>query len=170
MLRVASLSPDGVYRYTLGRQWAKPPEGRQLRTVSWLMLNPSTADGETDDNTIRKVVKYSRLWGFDALLVVNLFAYRSPDPSDLASAKSCGVDIVGPQNDTAIVHAVTHSEGVICAWGTQTIAVPRVAAVVKYLARIPLPKMCLGVTMNGSPRHPLYMKDKQYARPWSVPA
>jgi hypothetical protein len=173
MLRVASLSEDKLYRYSLGRQWSKPAvdaEGkpdRKLRCVTWLMFNPSTADGETDDATIRKCVKFSQRWGFDALLVANLYAYRTPFPKALALEKAKGVDIVGPDNDHAIVHCAINSEGIICAWGTHELAALRVPKVAEYLGRIPLPKMCLGTTNNGSPRHPLYLADDTRPVPFS---
>jgi len=48
------------------------------RDVTWIMLNPSTADDQVDDPTIRRCIGFSRAWGFGAMNVVNLFALRSP--------------------------------------------------------------------------------------------
>ena len=44
------------------------------------MLNSSTADETTDDPTIRRVVDFSRRWGFSQLIVVKLAPLRSTDP------------------------------------------------------------------------------------------
>ena len=55
MKKDALLSEDRKYRYLLSRAWdeAKP-------TVLFIGLNPSTADEETDDPTIRKCINYAK--------------------------------------------------------------------------------------------------------------
>ena len=62
----------GMYRYSLWREWYadSPP-------VAFIMLNPSTADDRKDDPTIRRSIGFAHAWGFGALEVVNLFAYRA---------------------------------------------------------------------------------------------
>jgi hypothetical protein len=77
------------------------------------MLNPSTADASVDDPTIRRCTGFSEAWGFDSLTVVNLFAFRSPHPEDLAKVD----DPVGPVNDLAIREAVFGASRVVVAWG-----------------------------------------------------
>ena len=74
MMRGAIISRDELYRYALTRRWR--PNGE---TIVWIMLNPSTADGNQDDNTIRRVTRFSQDWGYQALQVLNLFAYRATD-------------------------------------------------------------------------------------------
>lgn len=162
--RSAVISEDGLYRYCLGRQWDTAKPG-----VVWLMLNPSTADGETDDPTIRRCVAFSRKWGFGTLNVVNLFAYRATDPAHLMQAYMHGTDIVGPQNLQALGENVAASALVVAAWGTAPIA--RGAAIQVYnglLKRMPQPLVCLGITKNGSPRHPLYVPDNCRVLKWGM--
>ena len=81
MLKAAILSEDRKYRYVLLRTWdeAKP-------AVLFIGLNPSTADEEDDDPTILKCINYAKTWGYGKILMVNLFALRSTDPSILIHA------------------------------------------------------------------------------------
>lgn len=66
---------NGDYRYRLGRYW-----DNKKRNVLFIGLNPSTADAYEDDATIRRLIGFSKDWGFGGLTIVNLFAYRSTDP------------------------------------------------------------------------------------------
>jgi len=75
----AVLSPCSRYRYLLGRRLHAP----HRRVVMFLMLNPSTADAIQDDATVRRCIGFAHDWGYEVLLVANLFAYRATDPSDL---------------------------------------------------------------------------------------
>ena len=54
----AVISPCGAYRYLLTRQI-----GAGAKVATFIMLNPSTADAERDDATIRKCVGFARRWG-----------------------------------------------------------------------------------------------------------
>jgi len=84
----AEISPCGLYRYTLWRWF-----GMGDRTVRFIGLNPSTADANQDDPTIRRCADFARRWGFDRLCMVNLFAYRATDPRELPAAAERGVDV-----------------------------------------------------------------------------
>ncbi len=119
-----------------------------METVTFIMLNPSTADENTDDPTIRRCIGFARSWGFTRLKVVNIYAYRATNPRDLGKV----ADPVGPANFGTIIEVVRTSDLVICAWGVNA---PREAADV-VLDVIPAPH-ALGVTKGGAPCHPLYM-------------
>jgi hypothetical protein len=159
--RYAEISECGRYRYTLGRQWGDGP------LVTFVMLNPSTADAEMDDPTIRRCLGFARSWGAGALHVVNLYALRSTDPAALWVVP----DPVGPDNDRHLAQhahlAVRDGAPIVAAWGANA-RQDRVAAVRA------LPGMdrlqCLGVTKDGAPRHPLYLPAIAEPRPWPVVA
>jgi hypothetical protein len=115
--------------------------------VLWVMLNPSTADASQDDATIRRCIKFSQIWGFGSLLVVNLFAYRSTDPKALL--KVGPVESVGPDNWTELVAAAGRTAKGVAAWGNGG-----------WYPRPDLPThsggwWCLGKTNSGEPLHPL---------------
>lgn len=108
----AHFSDDGAYRYRLKRRW-----GPGANFVLWLMLNPSTASATTDDATIRRCIRFSTDWGYDGLLVGNLYAYRARDPKQLARCIADGFDPVGPDNLEHVHAMVREASRVVCAWG-----------------------------------------------------
>lgn len=142
----AVLSRCGRYRYRLTRTWAP---GRPAAT--FIMLNPSTADADRDDATIRRCLDFAARWGCGRLVVVNLFAWRSPRPADLLTAP----DPVGPDNDTHLAQAATAGGPLVAAWGAHRLAPARA----QHLVRMPgMQRLtALAVTRSGQPRHPLYL-------------
>lgn len=157
--RSAVVSDDGVYRYRLERRWAPG------FTVCWVMLNPSTADADTDDPTLRRIVGFSRRMGFGRAVVVNLYAYRATDPRELWRA----ADPVGPDNDRHI-REVLAGHVVVAAWGAH--AKPgRIARFLAVHAQSPGAGRlhALAVTASGQPRHPLYLRGDLHPQPWENP-
>lgn len=104
--RSAVVSLCGTYRYRLTRKWSDLPK------CWWIMLNPSTADGETDDPTIRRVMSFSKHWGYGGCVVMNLFALRATNPKAIWRHG----DPVGPENDNYLCRA-NNAPLVIAAWG-----------------------------------------------------
>ena len=151
MKRSAKISDCGQYRYTLRRNWQGPND----KTVSaaFIMLNPSTADHEQEDPTLKRCINFAKKIGVNDLLVVNLFALRSPDPAALAGH----VDPVGPENAAFLDHAVKNYGTVILGWGSEPIAQARAE---EFLAEYEQHRhrfQCFGKNKGGSPKHPLYL-------------
>jgi hypothetical protein len=145
----AVISDCREYRYVLWRQWdpAKP-------TVLFVMLNPSTADEQYDDATIRRCMSYAKLWGFGMLRVVNLYALRSRHPGYLAIHPAP----VGPQNDRHIAAEAGRATLIVTAWGASEHLKDRDKAVLAGLAAAVPDKLCyLRRTRDGHPGHPLYL-------------
>ena len=148
--RDAVISDCGKYRYLLRRIWdhGKP---RAL----FVMLNPSTADAEIDDATIRSCIRLSKGLGYGSFEVVNLMAWRATDPKDLPMKPS---DAMGSNNPRIIEAAITRCDIVICAWGAHPYA-DRLKGAVLDLVQLYRPAAyCLGKTKAGAPKHPLYIK------------
>lgn len=140
----AHISDDGLYRYSLTRELGGNT------TCTFVMLNPSTADAEQDDPTIRRCIGFARDWGYGRLKVVNLYAYRATKPDDLWLAD----DPVGPENDHAISLAFGGSDLIVAAWGCHARDDRLRAFWVSFGGwRI----HALGLTKDCAPRHPLYM-------------
>ena len=148
--RDAVISDCGKYRYLLRRTWdhGKP---RAL----FVMLNPSTADAEVDDATIRSCVRLCKSWGYGSFEVVNIFAYRATDPKELETAL---LPIVGPDQGRITDAAIARCDVPICAWGAHRMASERGAAVHSQIRSQRPAAFCLGLTKHGAPKHPLYVK------------
>lgn len=156
----AVISECGRYRYALLRRWGDAPT-----FATFVLLNPSTADAEQDDPTIRRCIGFAKAWGLAALRVVNVYALRSTDPEALRRAD----DPVGPLNDRYLTrHAeAARDEGMplVAAWGAhadpnrvrQVLALPGMTALT-----------ALGTTKDGHPRHPLYLPAAAARHPWPV--
>jgi hypothetical protein len=147
--RSATFDPSRTYRYALERRWS------EAAPAVFVMLNPSTADAFAEDPTIRRCLAFARREGCGGLVVVNLFALRATDPYELY--KIVHPDPVGPENDRIVREAAAEAEGpVIAAWGVHGALNGRGAIVARLLEASDL--MCLGLTKDGHPRHPLYVR------------
>ena len=154
MFRTAAFSDCGLYRYSLTRRWADGPR------ALFVMLNPSTADATADDPTIRRCISFARREGCGAIEVVNCYALRSTSP---AALRMSAIDIVGPHNRQAVEAALQYAARVICAWGAHPVESSPVPALLAEADR-----WCLGVTADGSPRHPLYVRADAPLLRWPV--
>lgn len=152
MLRTARFSDDETYRYSLGRVW-NVPANQPPRGVCWVMLNPSTADHEKEDPTIKRCIMRSQDLGYDGLVICNLFALRSTDPKYLVGHP----DPVGPDNDRTIEYWIHKCDLVIAAWGQSFPKEHDVYVYRKMKALREVQAMCLGKTKSGHPKHPLYV-------------
>ena len=144
MQRTARISPCSMYRYSLSRTW-----DTSLPRVLFVGLNPSTADDQCDDPTVRRCIGFAQRWGYGGLILVNLFAYRTTDPSGLTEVD----DPIGSENDHWIAVEQARVDRVVAAWGNHGVLLNRDEAVLETLTRA----YCLGITKAGCPRHPLYL-------------
>lgn len=158
--RSAELSPCGRYRYQLSRTLATLTGAG---TCTFVMLNPSTADHEADDQTIRQCLGFTEAWGYGRLLVANLFAWRATLPRDMYAA----IDPVGMGNDQWILQAAAASNRIVCAWGAHGRHRGRGEAVATLLRGAGHRIHYLGLTKAGEPRHPLYLARDTELQEWS---
>lgn len=158
----AVFSVDRRYRYLLWRNWSAGLE-RDERHPVFVLLNPSTADANQDDPTIRRCIGFARTWGFGGVKIVNLFGFRSTNPRLLREER----DPVGPDNDAVIDEAISGESLVVCGWG---IGGELNGRDISWLIRhASLELHVLGETVGGHPRHPLYMPKTTQAIRWRWP-
>ena len=144
------LSDDRRYRFTLVRRVSMFGDG----VAAWLMLNPSTADEEHDDQTIRRVMSFSAAWGYHDCLVVNLSPLRSPHPSELVPVEAG----IHGRNLHEVLQAARWARTMIVAYGAHVGKVDRAAETLEALRATGVPLYCLGRTKEGHPRHPLMVR------------
>lgn len=152
----AEIDRAGAYRYSLWREW-----NLDAPRISFVMLNPSTADATVNDPTIRRCISFAQSWGYGSLEVVNLFAYRTTKPNTLRRA----VDPIGPENDRYLLAARQRAQTIILAWGNWGILHSRNRAVTS-LFFVQRNIYCLGITQAGQPRHPLYVRGNMTPLPF----
>lgn len=145
------------YRPSLARSWNNA--GDRLRVVMWIGMNPSTARGDVNDPTILREIGFSKALGFNDYIKCNVMDYRATNPKVL---RSPGVNPRSDRNIPTILHYARMVEKIICASGVpphkslahyaeETYAALREAGHGRKM-------FCLGRTLMGHPRHPLYLK------------
>jgi hypothetical protein len=141
----AIFSDDRAYRYALSRVWGQGP------MMLFLGLNPSTADETKLDPTLRRIAGFARREGCGGFWVANLFAFRATFPRVMLLHP----EPVGADNDMWISKMATWCDLIVAGWGTHGAHRGRDIEVRKLLQGHRV--MCLGLTKDSQPRHPLYL-------------
>lgn len=177
----AVFSKCGQYRYELHRRWKLD---EPIRSIMFLMMNPSIATVVVDDPTVRKCRLYADRWGYNHLVVANIMAYRATNPKTLLTID----DPDGPANLMTISRllcgdAFSHYCGkweatkqfpmsfpaphLICAWG----CIPKRLAWAERNAMWAIANAkphILRLNKAGKPWHPLYLPNDTVPVPWEV--
>lgn len=154
--RVTVFSVLRQFRYTLWRTW----DEHNPTFMQVIGLNPSTADEMQDDPTVRRCIGYAKRWGYGALCMTNLFAYRSTDPAALYTK----LDPVGFMNDHYLMTVAREASLILAGWGTHGNYQSRGQEVTTLMETRPL--VCLGVNKDGTPKHPLYLRSDAMPVPY----
>ena len=117
-------------------------------------MNPSVADLEVDDPTVRKECNLAKRWGYGGLIKCNVMDYRATNPKQLLS-QSC---VSSDQNLVTIAEQLLLVDTVVAAWGRLPAVLQSHAdAALKLCLTSAVKLLCLGRNQDGSPRHPLYL-------------
>lgn len=155
-------SPCRRYRYALIHRFEERPASLFDEAegpgglVGWVCLNPSTADENKLDPTLRRIKGYSQEWGFSGFVMLNLFAWRDTLPKDMKKAP----EPVGPDNDRVIfemceAHRLPY---LVCGWGADGDHMGRHVQFVREAERRGVELRALARTQDGHPGHPLYLR------------
>lgn len=141
-----------THRYLLTRVWdpTVPP-------AVFGLLNPSTAGAFEADPTVTRCRGFALRENAGGMVIVNLFALCSTNPSVLAGHPNP----VGHSNNRFIVEAVQDAAVVIAGWGVHGELGGRDRAIVDLVTEHGVELKCLGHNQGGSPKHPLYVRGDQ---------
>lgn len=159
------------YRYLLSRDTAVP----NSRILLVCMLNPSTADEEKNDPTISRVSRLAENAGYGRLLVLNLLAIRATKPSDIWSHQ----DSCGEGNwqawDNALKELNSDRDTISVAWGCAPKSRSQLLLFIRALVKASCclkswasPIMTWVENLDGSPRHPLYIRANTELKPYNL--
>jgi len=148
MKKRATISSCNKYRYELHREWDKD-KGKVL----FIMLNPSTACGVTDDLTTRRCVNFAKKWGYGGLMIGNIYPFRAKRPKDLRKwTNNCGKEEYKAlfENMDCVRDMAVDAEIIVCAWGCNYPGIP------KWIDEMNYGLHYLELCKDGlTPKHPL---------------
>jgi hypothetical protein len=152
------------YRYWLRRDW-DDPQARPGYLLS-VGCNPSTAEANIDDPTLRLDQAIARREGFASLIKVNICDYRLTNKGDLTRP-----DILARSDDNLrhIRELAASAAKIVVCWGSLPESL--LAYAEQTVAAMPRGAIlwCLGRTKDGQPRHPLYIAGGTPLEPWPRP-
>lgn len=155
----AIFSQDKKHRYFLSRVW-NDTSGKKI--VLFIMLNPSIADQNIDDPTIRRIKSFSVNWGYDGVFVVNLNSYITSNPLNLVSVDAQKEVTHHFEKNFAQIKEAMQMECVkliVCAYGNnQYIQEIRIKEIYKIADELKINLYCIKKNKDNSPAHPLYLK------------
>ena len=152
------------YRYILGTRGKNP--------LICIGINPSTAQPDDLDNTLKSVERIALGNGFDSFIMFNVYAQRATSPDDME--RECNLQL-HKENLEAFRYVLSISEkpAVWAAWGA-------IIEKRKYLPDCVRDMLeagrefgamwyCAGkVTKKGHPHHPLYLRKDEKLKPFDV--
>lgn len=139
----ADFSTCGKYRYRLWRIW-----NSELPLAMCIGLNPSTANGDTDDQTIGNLRRILSTLGYGGFYMMNCWPFITSKPELLE------IDVLSDEfNYILLTSTASNCAAIIFAWGNFKIV--RETGKDKELAEMFPDAKCFGFNKNGTPMHPL---------------
>ena len=152
------------YRYILGTRGRNP--------LICIGINPSTAEPDNLDNTLKSVERIALGNGFDSFIMFNVYAQRATSPDDM---EKCCNPLLHRENLEAFRYVLSISDkpAVWAAWGA-------IIEKRKYLPGCVRDMLAVGeeygarwycagkVTKKGHPHHPLYLRKDEKLKPFDV--
>ena len=154
------------YRYILGTRGENP--------LICIGINPSTAEPDNLDNTLKSVERIALGNGFDSFIMFNVYAQRATDPD--AMERSCN-PLLHRENLEAFryVLSISQKPAVWAAWGAIIEKRDYLAQCVRDMVELGQEYgaqwYCAGaITKKGHPHHPLYLRKDEKLKPFDVQA
>ena len=147
------------------------------KTIVFIGLNPSKANSFNNDRTLIRIINFCSRWNYKNVYVINLFGLISKSPIQLLKSK----DPVGENNNLITLKTLNFwRENINCdlwvGWGDNGQLNGRDLEVLKLIKNLSnlkssennysKPVLILGLSKKGNPRHPLYMPNESFLRPF----
>lgn len=152
------------YRYILGTRGENP--------LICIGINPSTAEPDDLDNTLKSVERIAQGNGFDSFIMFNVYAQRATNPD--AMEKICN-EKLHRENMEAFRYVLSISEkpAIWAAWGAIIEKRAYLAECVRDMVSIGQSYganwYCAGaITKKGHPHHPLYLRKDEKLKPFDI--
>ena len=152
------------YRYILGTRGKNP--------LICIGINPSTAEPDNLDNTLKSVERIALGNGFDSFIMFNVYAQRATNPD--AMERNCNA-LLHKENLEAFRYVLSISEkpAVWAAWGAIIEKRKYLSACVRDMLEageeFGASWYCAGaITKKGHPHHPLYLRKDEKIKPFDV--
>jgi len=154
------------YRYILGTRGKNP--------LICIGINPSTAQPDDLDNTLKSVERIAHGNGFDSFIMFNVYAQRATDPDTME--QTCNA-LLHKENLEAFryVLSISKTPAVWAAWGTiiekRTYLPDCVRDMVSVGMEYGASWYCAGKrSKKGHPHHPLYLRKDEKLQSFDVSA
>jgi hypothetical protein len=153
MLTTAKFNDDHTHRLILGRLW-----NESSSKIMFIGLNPSKADDVENDNTVRRLIKFSQNWGFGGFYIGNIYSYIATEPKDMIKYYSQLPNSQVKKLQKANLHQVIDRASIcsmtVFCWGANVDQDdPWVEIVIRRFKNA----YCFGKTKDGHPKHPLFL-------------
>lgn len=154
------------YRYILGTRGKNP--------LICIGINPSTAQPDDLDNTLKSVERIALGNGFDSFIMFNVYAQRATDPDTME--RQCNLQLHRENMEAfRYVLSVAENPTVWAAWGTIIEKRDYLADCLRDMLQIGKEYnakwCCAGKTSKkGHPHHPLYLRKDEAVRDFDIEA
>ena len=143
------------YRYILGTRGKNP--------LICIGINPSTAEPENLDNTLKSVQRIAAYNGFDSFIMFNVYAQRATRPEDMENEEN---RLLHRENMAAFEYILQSCEGTPAVWAAWGSIVEKRGYLKSCVSEmIEIGSRCGAIwytagarTKAGHPHHPLYLK------------
>ena len=155
------------YRYILGTVGSRP-----LITIG---INPSTAEPDHLDNTLKSVERIALANGFDSFVMFNVYAQRATRPDDMDKECNAALHAENMRAFRWVLERSGEAPAVWAAWGAIIEKRGYLSECVREMTEIAAKAGAVWyhagpISVKGHPHHPLYLKSNTPLEPFDLPA
>lgn len=155
---------DNTARFVLGTNGLNP--------LICFGINPSTAEPEKLDNTLRSVERISHNNDFDSWIMLNIYPQRATNPNGIHKVFD---SLIHEMNLQAIKGVLSKFDRptIWAAWGTLIEKRPFLMKCLEDIQELTLIHNCRWITfgnqsVKGHPHHPLYLSSTTTPKPFKI--